>query len=264
MKFYLGTHEPSWLWDERVDVPLFIAWQRLRRKANLRPSTVPWALDSGGFTQLSRNGRWDKSAREYVADVARYQRLIGGLQWAAPQDWMCEPWVIHGERGCPGTGKSVAEHQQLTVWNYFRLVELWPEYSDAECPFIPVLQGWTLGDYRYCADMYEAAGVNLRAQKAVGLGSVCRRSSGAGTLRIMSIALMLSEYPLHGFGVKLDGLPAFGRYLASADSLSWSLDAYRADGPKLDDCTHKRCQNCMRYAMAWRDRLIASQVDWAA
>ena len=47
-----------------------------------------WALDSGGFTELTQAGRWTISAREYVAATARYDQEIGKLGRAACQDWM--------------------------------------------------------------------------------------------------------------------------------------------------------------------------------
>jgi hypothetical protein len=41
---------------------------------------------------------------------------------------------------------------------------------------MPVLQGWTAGDYWRCADRYDRAGVRLEDYPVVGLGSVCRHS----------------------------------------------------------------------------------------
>jgi hypothetical protein len=88
---------------------------------------------------------------------------------------MFEPVVIHGGvvRGkrFPGTHLAVGVHQHLRVLNYVTLINLWPEYSDGPCPFIPVLQGWTQGNY--CAELYAAAGVDLTRCEMVGLGSVC-------------------------------------------------------------------------------------------
>jgi hypothetical protein len=78
-------------------------------KSTIRPPS--WALDSGGFSELTRHGQWTIPAREYVAKVAGYDQVIGGLGWAATQDWMCEPQVIHGGRidgrTVPGTGALV-------------------------------------------------------------------------------------------------------------------------------------------------------------
>jgi integrase len=47
-----------------------------------------WALDSGGFTELSLFGRWQTTPAAYAAAVARYTDQIGKLAWASPQDWM--------------------------------------------------------------------------------------------------------------------------------------------------------------------------------
>ena len=49
---YLGTHETSWL--SRAGVPLFISHRRLERiRTSLPMAAAPWALDSGGFSEIS-------------------------------------------------------------------------------------------------------------------------------------------------------------------------------------------------------------------
>lgn len=254
-RFWLGTHKPHWLWTPEADVPLFVSYRRLLDKARWRPSTQPWALDSGGFSELSRFGRWTFGPREYCAGVARAVREIGNLAWAAPQDMMCEPGIVYGGQvgkvTAPGTGWSVPAHQHMTVLSYVTLVNLWPEYSDAPCPFIPVLQGWTMRDFEYCRELYEAAGVRLAALPLVGLGSVCRRQS---TVRIGLIAGQLAGYgiALHGFGVKTEGLDLYAGQLASCDSLAWSYDAYRLGRPAYPGHTHQTCSSCLAYALDWR------------
>src|SRR5690242_3031627 len=95
-------------------------------------------------------GGWTQSPRDYAAEWKVYRSEIGRLQWIAPQDWMCEPIVL------AKTGKTVEEHQRLTVENYLELRSI-----DPEMPFIPVLQGWHPEDYLRCVDMYHAAGVDL-------------------------------------------------------------------------------------------------------
>jgi hypothetical protein len=84
--FYLGTHQPHWLWNQAADFPLFVSHRTLRRYTTLRRSTHGWALDSGGFSEVSQFGEWRTSPREYVAAVARYDTEIGSLHWAAPQE----------------------------------------------------------------------------------------------------------------------------------------------------------------------------------
>lgn len=167
--------------------------------------------------------------------------------WAAPQDWMCEPVMV--ER----TGLSVREHQERTVASVVELRRLAPDL-----PIIPVLQGWKSADYQRCIRLYDQAGINLRAEPVVGLGSVCRRQS---TDEIGTIVQTLAGrgLRLHGFGVKTEGVKRYGKYLTSADSLAWSFR-----GRYVRPCAHPRPgrrlprseSNCCRFALSWRDALI--------
>jgi hypothetical protein len=244
-RFFLGTHEPSWL--AVAGFPLFVSHRRLRNRKRLPAAAAPWALDSGGFSALDGCGQWDMTEAEYVHAVRRYRDEIGHLAWAAPMDWMCEPRVR------AKTGKTVAEHQQLTVGNYLRLREIAPDL-----PFAPVLQGFELDDYRRCADLYEQAGLNLAAEPVVGLGSVCRRQA---TSEIAAIVAVLADrgLKLHGFGVKTRGLAVYGADLASADSMSWS-----ARGRRLPGCgrgSHRSEANCLDFARGYRRRLLDGIAD---
>lgn len=89
MKFYLGTHQPSWLARD-LGVPFLISHRRLAGRRSLPRASSPWALDSGGFTELSLHGRWRTDAATYVKAVRRYATEIGNLDWAAPRDRMTE------------------------------------------------------------------------------------------------------------------------------------------------------------------------------
>jgi hypothetical protein len=240
VKFYLGTHMPHWL--GMVDVPLFVSHRRLAERTTLPEAIGLWALDSGGFTELSMFGEWRTTEAAYLAAVRRYRDEIGRLDFAAPMDWMCEPWMIDK------TGLSVPEHQRRTVSNYLRLRDAAPDL-----PIIPVLQGWTLADYRACMDLYDAAGVDLASLQRVGLGSVCRRNKIALVDDLVA-ELYDQGIQIHGFGLKLAGLRLFGDELASADSMAWSFTA-RRDAP-LPGHRHKNCANCLNYALAWRNRVL--------
>lgn len=241
--FYLGSHQPHWLW--KVDYPLFVSRRTLQRRSvkGLRRATCRWALDSGGFTELAMHGRWTLSSAAYVELVEQYAETIGGLDWAAPQDWMCEPFMV--ER----TGLSVREHQERTVANGLDLRNRAPHL-----PIKYVVQGDTAKSYLRCVDLYRQAGVDLAAEDLVGLGSVCRRQSTDeidGLVRELSSAGL----KLHGFGVKTQGLRRYGGLLASADSLAWSFQARRS--PALPGCTgHRNCANCLTYATDYRTRLL--------
>lgn len=239
MKFWLGTHHPHWL--ERADVGLMVSHRWLTNRRTLPRAVAPWVLDSGGFTELSLYGRWTVAAEEYVDAVYRYQDRIGRLEWVAPQDWMCEPFIT------AKTGKTVAEHQELTIENYLKLTALGPDL-----PFIPVVQGFTLDDYHQCVDLYYQAGVDLAAQPLVGIGSVCRRQGTSEASHIIR-SVADRDIRLHGFGLKLQAIDRLADVLTSADSMAWSFDARRA--ARLHGCSHKSCANCLRYALRWRDKV---------
>jgi hypothetical protein len=102
--------------------------------------------------------------------------------------------------------------------------------------------------------LYAASGIDLTREPLVGLGSVCRRQA---TAEIEAIVEMVTGQGIrvHGFGVKTQGLARYGDLLASADSLAWSLRA-RHDRP-LPGCQHASCSSCLRYALAWRKRVLA-------
>lgn len=66
---------------------------------------------------------------------------------------------------------------------------------------------------------------------------------------------------LHGFGVKMGGLAKIASLLRSSDSLVWSFTARRLQRPGLPQCVgggHKNCANCLPFALAWRERLLAT------
>jgi len=240
VKFFLGTHLQHWL--REVDVPLFVSRRRLVRVQTPPRAVTDWALDSGGFTELSMHGTFTVSALAYAAEVRRFSDEVGRMVWAAPQDWMCEPWIV------AKTGLSVVEHQRRTVDNFLTLrAELGPLV-------IPVLQGWSLEDYDRCADLYASAGIDLAAESTVGLGSVCRRQATDEIGQIVS-AMAGRGIRCHGFGVKSDGIALYGHLLTSCDSLAWSYSGRRGG-----TCTHRksRCANCLHYALAWRTRVLAA------
>lgn len=267
--FYLTTHKQGWLWREDAGCRLFVSHRRLSDAARLHRATVPWALDSGAFSEVSMFGRHTTSPRDYVRAVIRYDRDVGRLEWAAPQDMMCEPAIIGGGiidgRRVPGTGLSVLEHQRLTIANFLELRDLWERECEAECydpdygcPFMPVLQGWEPGEYLRCADMYDAAGVRLEDYDIVGLGSVCRRNTPSELMRVLEgvIPRLTPWLALHGFGMKTQGLEVAGHLMTSADSASWSYTA-RREGIVLDGHAHGHCGNCLAYAKQWRRGMLA-------
>jgi hypothetical protein len=296
-RYYLGV-EAGWLWKPPAALPpnvgLFVSHRRLSKDGRLESSTplrraapgVSWALDSGGFNEVRMHGRYSFTAEQYVRAVRRYDAEIGGLEWAAPMDWMCEPDQLDR------TGLTVADHIRLTVENYLELYTLWwdledqadalhtgiPDYrnerSSEFCPIKPAIQGWTLAERLACIDLYEESGVHLADQLVVGLGSVCRLANtteGVALLRALHAELERRypgrvengvEYPsglsLHLFGVKTTALAQVPETGESADSRAWSMAGMKRGGR----CQHPESgvaweQNCPIYARAWLDNVLS-------
>lgn len=244
----MGTHEPSWL--QRSVVPLFVSRRRLARSPPARPATCAYALDSGGFTELSTHGAWTIPMRQYIDEVRRWSSILGPPDFAAIQDWMCEPFILEK------TGLTVLEHQRRSVQSYLDLKAAAPDL-----PWLPVVQGWEPMQYVDHVEMYLDAGVDLSDQVAfprgVGIGSVCRRQATVQAADLVRTVTSLG-LRLHGFGFKVLGLRQCGSILSSADSLAWSFHARKVGKPKLPECTHKTCTNCYRWAMAWRERVVST------
>jgi hypothetical protein len=259
---------PNWLFrPDRTDVALCVARQRLPQwKAGHprvpRKATRRWMLDSGGFSELQKHGRWTVSPEQYAGEVEMWCEHIGEPDVIAIQDWMCERAIREGGTyhgiDFAGTGLSVREHLERTVQSAVDLTALMPRRR-----LLKVLQGDTLADYLLCADLYEQAGFNLTAEPVVGLGSVCRREDTAEIVAIVS-ELAIRGFRLHGFGVKT-GIHRYGHLLYSADSTAWStaarMDAYhgRPTGMPADHAHRggsRNCANCFDYAVRWYDRHI--------
>jgi hypothetical protein len=245
-RFYLGVHQPAWL--TRTTVPLFLSRVRLAPRKHLPRARGPWALDSGGFSELAKHGRWTLTAVEYVAEVRRYASEIGRLEWAATMDWMCEPDVRRK------TGLSVVEHQRRTADSYVELRSLAPEL-----PWAPVLQGWTVGEYEDHLELYARRGVDLSAAPVVGVGSICRRQAHARSVFLLD-QLAREGLRLHAFGFKRAGLRALRDFdalgagsdrerggVVSADSMAWSFHGRREGGGR---------QNDLGFALEWRTETL--------
>lgn len=265
-RFWLGTHMPNWL-SEASD--LFVSRRRIFKRKTFPRAVGPWALDSGGFSELELYGEWRTTEREYIEDVRRFSREIGNLAWVAPMDWMCEPHMLQK------TGKDIRTHQRSTIENFLRLRE------ELGALVIPVLQGWDRDDYLWCVDEYERQGVHLAQEPIVGVGSVCRRQDTDEAVRIFH---SLGGLRLHGFGIKAVGLEAYADLLASVDSMAWSYAARKRnealseqdeslfDWPRRMLCgdLHPRphratsCSNCLKWALKWRDDIVNGRLEEAA
>jgi len=250
--FYVGTNNPSWLWNKPNQHPLFVSVRRINGYKTLKQANTAWCLDSGGFTELSMFDEWRTTPQEYVDSIERIVEQIGSLVWASPQDWMCEPHMVKK------TGKTVEQHQHLTCENFCILQDLKPSAR-----IVPVLQGWEPSDYFKHFDLYRSYGVDLIEHETVGMGSFCRRANVNG-VRELVVEMKRRGVDMHGFGLKTDGLRLFRNHLQSSDSMAWSFTARAAGWQGQYLCgaiTHraKSCGDCHAWAMKWADKVVATQ-----
>lgn len=248
--FYLGVHRPSWML--LTDVPLFVSARTLRKRRTIPKALGRVAIDSAGFTELDTYGRWTIDDQQLAETVERVVAAGCVVDFAAPRDWMCEPFIL------AKTGKTIQEHQRLTLESYINLRAIAPSI-----PWIPVIQGYRVDEYAAHVEMYKQAGIDLRTLPRVGVGSVCRRQGTKdGASIINSICDM--GIAVHAFGIKLDGLKLFGHRIASADSMTWSSIARRRilnleackQGHEPSKRRGNNCANCLRWALQWHNTRI--------
>lgn len=240
MTFYLGTHKATHL--AAAGVPLFINRRTLADRASFPRAAAPWRLDSGGYTELTLRGRWELTAPAYAAEVRRYAAEVGQLEAAASRDLLVAPPAL------AATGLTVREHQLETVRNYLEDAQELGELVR------PVLQGWTVDDYRRHVDDYAAAGVELAG--LTFLGSVAMRDD-TPAVELLVRELAGAGLELHVLGAKL-GLGLYGD-VADGDSLAWSREA--RNRPPMPGHGHGRtgrgsCNNCLEFALEWRRQLL--------
>lgn len=229
MLFFVGLHQPS---DAQHFERCFISVNRLRaRKSDF--AVADWIMDSGAFSEIANHGNYRVGVDEYVAQIERWRRV--GKMWAAvTQDWMCEPWIV------AKTGKSVREHQRLTVERYDAIATRTTAYV------LPVLQGYKLRDY---VEHIEQYGDRLTFGKWVGVGSICKRNTNISEIEDILLAIKRArpDLRLHGFGLKITVLSSkvVNDLLFTADSMAWSFHARR----------NGRNANDWREAKAFVDRI---------
>lgn len=218
MLFYVGLHQPS---DAKHFDRSFISVNRLRlRKSNFKVSD--WIMDSGAFTEIATHGNYRVGVDQYVAQIERW-RSVGNMRAAVTQDWMCEPWIV------AKTGKTVREHQRLTVERYDAIASKTTVYV------MPVLQGYVIQDYLNHIEDY---GDRLTSGKWIGVGSVCKRNTNVAEIEdiLFSIKSVRPDLRLHGFGLKTTALrsASVNDMLYTADSMAWSYAA-RKSGRNAND-----------------------------
>ena len=169
-----------------------------------------WILDSGGFNELGKYGKYSYSPSFYLQKV----KLLDPTYFAT-MDYMCEPNKLKI------TGLTVKDHIMKTIENTLFLMDKHTGNQE----LMPVIQGWEIEDYLYCIDSMKELGIFKRNQ-LVGIGSICRRNQTDKIEKIItSIKNELPHQRLHGFGIKKSCLsnPKIVNSLSSSDSFAWSI-----------------------------------------
>lgn len=210
LKFFIGLHVVA---HAQRFARCMVSVNRLRdRKRDF--AAGEWLMDSGAFTEISTHGEYRTDDAEYVSQVRRWGRC-GTLVRAVSRDYMCEPFIV------ARTGKTLRDHQLMTVDRYANLSRLAPDL-----PWMPVLQGFAPSDYVTNILDY---GRLLPDGTWVGVGSVCKRNASPASIEDVLIAIHRTrpDLRLHGFGLKKTALGSgiVRGLLYSADSMAWSWAA---------------------------------------
>jgi len=133
-----------------------------RRKRYIKHAGIRW-LDCGGFTLLNRYG-------DFPFTVVALMNLVAFLNphYYASMDYPCEP-DISRRLGLMNNDERI----RATVTNTVAMIE-WESQVGGQ--LVPVIQGYTLDEYRKCVDLHHQKGT-IREYMAVG--SMCRRISDA-------------------------------------------------------------------------------------
>ena len=191
-----------------------------KRKSDFKCKT--WIMDSGAFSQISTAGDHLLTAGEYAEQINRWSRC-GILVRAVSQDYMCEDFILKE------LGRTVKEHQAMTIENYIDLVQ---ETKDLDVPIMPVLQGYEPEEYAQHVQDY---GSLLKEHAWVGVGSICKRNSNPESVAdvLNAIHELRPDLRLHGFGIKKTCLQdaSIRDRLFSADSMAWSYKSKQKENP---------------------------------
>lgn len=253
MKFFVGVFDKrhiSW-----VDKYFMMSYARLknRKSAINPPSNLEWIMDSSGFSEIHKNGRYTFTTEEYEKSI-----LLHMPNWFANMDWMCEQSAL------AKSGKTVAEHQELTTENHVILQD-WAKENGMG--FMGVVQGYAKSDYISHIDSLKERGLIC---EYIGIGSICRRSQDYNIFNIVNTVKeeLPSWVKLHLFGVKnsIFNHKLFTSDLAySCDSMAWSyLGAMNKSqvGRRCNffsniicDKNYKWCNNCEMAFRKWMSKL---------
>lgn len=205
------------------------------------------ALDSAGFTAMKRwkaKGAQPGMAKVFPWRCEQYVELAAlmGVSWWSQPDLCCEPEIATSQAEIDYRIDATATLLEGTL----RVVYEWQNELAKTCsattvanmikPPVPVLQGWSSGDYQRSLDLlmqvWERWKPWLAAPALIGVGSMCRRTLKHPTHGLHAILASLegqlpADSRLHLFGVKGACLSELKMqdFVASADSMAYDFGA---------------------------------------
>jgi len=215
-------------------------WSNERNKFIHR--TIPickhFFLDSGGFSLLNKYGEYPFTINEYIKLVLHYNP-----DHVAIMDYPCEPSINRNRI------KTNKERIEKTLDNTIKAIRM--EWMCELTQFVPVIQGYTLDEYKYCIDRMLELDI-FQDHDYVAVGTMCRRM-GNNELRRLIFGItnyVWSTQPntkFHFFGLKLTALRDFicAERIYSCDSMAWDIKHIdrtrmypRTEGEKIDCLDH--------------------------
>lgn len=245
---------------------------------------LDWALDSAGFTamlQWARKGTQPGIAGIYPWTLSQYITLASmtSPSWWSQVDFCVENEIAGNQSDVDYRVNATATLLEATL----RFMYEWQNELAKSCsstvvanllkPPVPILQGYSVGDYLRCLDMMSAVWDRwtpwLAAPKLIGLGSVCRRHLHHPQHGLFPILMGLEgNLPtgsrLHLFGVKGTCLEEIKHlpWIASTDSMSWDFSSrVKARQARCSNTIQHRSTEMSRWMTAAAKRIAPAHGD---
>ena len=167
-------------------------------------------IDSGGYSMFSKYSDFPYTVEEYIGFVNQL-RDKWPVTEVATMDYPCEPHVNREKY------ETNIARIDATIQNALECIDF-----DNSIPWVPVIQGYKLDEYKYCWQQYQDYGVSANLW---AVGSVCIRKVTGGIRHIMTRIKRITKQNLHAFGLALPAIrhPDVFFSIFSSDSAAWNF-----------------------------------------
>lgn len=232
--YYVATTlgEQEWLDGHDILLSAGTAWKNPGKSGANEgfditvPESEQLFIDSGGFQATAHFGceyPYDDS------DLFVWAEDLGA-DYVAGMDFACERAEILAENieaADADTIPSIGERIERTIDKQIEQYALYSELADRDggwsFEFVPVVQGYSVEQYRYCAERLKEAGV---ATDYMAIGSVCKRDSPDKILDVLDACkdvLPGTEFHLFGATRRVWSDSRFWGAFRSSDTHAWAV-----------------------------------------